>query len=79
MSFWTFFFVSMERTLYLFVGTAGSLIVMSLCSALYETKHTKWLQRPLECIGRHTLPILCLHLFVYSVIGMVFGMLGITM
>ena len=68
-----------SMALYLFVGTAGSLIVMSLCSALYETKHTKWLQRPLECIGRHTLPILCLHLFVYSVIGMVFGMLGITM
>ena len=68
-----------SMALYLFVGTAGSLIVMALCSALYETKHTKWLQRPLEFIGRHTLPILCLHLFVYSVIGMVFGMLGITM
>mgnify|MGYP006934535102 CR=1 FL=1 len=60
--------------MYLFVGTAGSLIVMALCSALYETKHTEWLQKPLGFIGRHTLPILCLHLFVYSILGTVLAM-----
>lgn len=68
-----------SMALYLFVGTAGSLLVMALCSALYRTKHTAWLQKPLDFIGRHTLPILCLHLFVYSVIGTVLAMLGVAL
>ena len=68
-----------SMALYLFVGTAGSLIVMALCNAFYATKHTEWLQKPLDFIGRHTLPILCLHLFVYSIIGTVLALLGITL
>ena len=68
-----------SMALYLFVGPAGSLIVMALCNAFYATKHTEWLQKPLDFIGRHTLPILCLHLFVYSIIGTVLALLGITL
>ena len=68
-----------SMALYLFVGTAGSLLVMALCSALYRTKYTAWLQKPLDFIGRHTLPILCLHLFAYSVIGTVLAMLGVAL
>ena len=68
-----------SMAVYLLVGTAGSLIVMVLCSVLYQTKHTEWLQKAMGFIGRHTLPLLCLHLFVYSVIGTVLAMLGVAL
>lgn len=53
--------------LYLAAGGAGSLLVCVL--ALFAEKYTVFLARPLGFLGRHTLPVLCLHLFVYAVIG----------
>jgi len=60
--------------LYLAVGFLGSLLCMEL--SLFIEKHTRLLAKAGEWLGRHTLPVLCLHLFVYSVIGTVLGMLG---
>ena len=65
-----------SMVLYLLVGTTGSLLVMTLFSALYETPLGRLAEKPLAFIGRHTLPILCLHLFVYSVIGTLVSTLG---
>ncbi len=65
-----------SMVLYLLVGTTGSLLVMTLLSALYETSWGRFAEKPLAFIGRHTLPILCLHLFVYSVIGTLWSALG---
>lgn len=65
-----------SMVLYLLVGTTGSLLVMTLFSALYETSLGRLAEKPLAFIGRHTLPILCLHLFVYSVIGTLVSTLG---
>ncbi len=66
-----------SMVLYLFVGTTGSLLVMTLLSAIYETEIGRSIGKVLEFIGRHTLPILCLHLFVYSVIGTLLTALGL--
>ncbi len=68
-----------SMVLYLFVGTSGSLLVMTLLSVLYQSRHTVILQKSLEFIGRHTLPILCLHLFAYSLLGTILAILGITL
>lgn len=61
--------------LYLIVGTTGSLLCM-VC-AMFLEKHAKLLAKICAWLGRHTLPILCLHLFVYSVLGTILRMLGI--
>ena len=53
--------------LYLAAGGTGSLLVCSLASLV--EKYTVFLAKPLGFLGRHTLPVLCLHLFVYAVIG----------
>ncbi len=59
--------------LYFIVGTLGSLLCMEL--SLFLEKHAPAAAGIGAWIGRHTVPILCLHLFVYSLAGMVFGRL----
>lgn len=63
-----------SMVLYLIVGCTGSLLVLEL--SLFVEKHCRHLAAGLAFVGRHTLPILCLHLFAYSVIGTVMGLLG---
>lgn len=57
-----------SMVLYLVVGSLGSLLCMEL--SLFVEKHIRSLSGVLAWLGRHTVPVLCLHLFVYSVIGM---------
>jgi len=59
--------------LYLVVGSLGSLLCMVI--SYYIEKYILWLARPSAWIGRHTIPVLCLHLFVYSVVGTILQML----
>ena len=40
-------------------------------------KYLKIFAKPLAFVGRHTLPILCWHLFVMEIIKKVVGILGI--
>ena len=61
--------------LYLIVGCAGSLLVMVL--SLFLEKHMGLLGKSFGFLGRHTLPVLCLHLFVYSLIGTALRLLGL--
>ncbi|HIT66085.1 MAG TPA: acyltransferase [Candidatus Merdisoma merdipullorum] len=61
--------------LYLAVGSLGSLFVMEL--SLFLEKYTKKFAEALGFLGRHTLPVLCLHLFVYSMLGTVLRLAGI--
>lgn len=61
--------------LYLAVGCTGSLLVMVF--SLFVEKHLRRLAAGAAWLGRHTLPILCLHLFAYSVLGTVLRMLGL--
>ena len=61
--------------LYLIVGCAGSLLVMVL--SLFLEKHMGPLAKACGFLGRHTLPVLCLHLFVYSLIGTALRLLGL--
>ena len=61
--------------LYLFVGGLGSLLAMEL--SVFLEKHTGPFGKACAFLGRHTLPVLCLHLLVYSVIGTVLGLLGL--
>ena len=61
--------------LYLAVGSLGSLLVMEL--SLFLEKYTKKFAEALGFLGRHTLPVLCLHLFVYSMLGTVLRLAGI--
>ena len=61
--------------LYLAVGTLGSLLCIVV--SLFIEKRLQWLAKPAAWVGRHTLPILCLHLFVYSAAETVLRMLGI--
>ena len=53
--------------LYLAVGCLGSWLCM--VAAMFLERHTRVLSRIGEWVGRHTIPILCLHLLGYSVIG----------
>jgi fucose 4-O-acetylase-like acetyltransferase len=59
--------------LYLLVGSLGSLFCMEL--ALFLEKHTRYLSRFGLWLGKHTIPVLCLHLFVYSVAETLLGLL----
>lgn len=54
---------------YLVVGGLGSLLCME--AALLIERWTHLLAKAGMWLGRHTMPVLCLHLLVYSVIGMV--------
>ena len=61
--------------LYLAVGSLGSLLVMEL--SLFLEKYMKKPAEALGFLGRHTLPVLCLHLFVYSMLGTILRLAGI--
>lgn len=65
-----------SMALYLIVGFTGSLLAAAVSCALERSKAAAFLARPLAFLGRHTMPVLCLHLFVYSAAGMVLGFLG---
>ena len=64
-----------SMVLYLIVGSLGSLLVMEF--SLFLEKHGKILARACGFLGRNTLPVLCLHLFAYSLIGTLLRALGI--
>ena len=64
-----------SMVLYLLVGCSGSLLVLE--ASLFLERHTDMFAKACGFVGRHTLPVLCLHLFVYSVMGTVLRMLGI--
>ncbi|MBQ8857641.1 MAG: acyltransferase family protein, partial [Lachnospiraceae bacterium] len=51
-----------SMVLYFFTGTLGSILCMK--AAELTEKYLKVLAKPLAFVGRHTLPILCWHLFV---------------
>ena len=57
-----------SMVLYLIVGGLGSFLCLEL-SFLLET-YTHYLSAGLAWLGRHTMPVLCLHMFVYSIIGL---------
>lgn len=61
--------------LYFFTGTLGSILCMK--AAELTEKYLKVLAKPLAFVGRHTLPILCWHLFVIEIIEKTLQMLGI--
>lgn len=61
--------------LYFLTGTAGSILCMK--AAELTEKYLKILAKPLAFVGRHTLPILCWHLFLIEIIEKALGMLGI--
>lgn len=59
----------------LIAGCFGSFLVME--AALFAERHTGVFARACGFLGRHTLPVLCLHLFVYSLIGTALQLLGL--
>lgn len=61
--------------LYFFTGTLGSILCMK--AAELTEKYLKVLAKPLAFVGRHTLPILCWHLFVIEIITKMLNLLGI--
>ena len=61
--------------LYFFTGSLGSILCMK--AAELTEKYLKIFVKPLALIGRHTLPILCWHLFVIEIIRKVLVILGI--
>ena len=61
--------------LYFFTGSLGSILCMK--AAELTEKYLKIFVKPLALIGRHTLPILCWHLFVIEIMKKVLGILGI--
>ena len=61
--------------LYFLTGTVGSILCMK--AAELTEKYLKILAKPLAFAGRHTLPILCWHLFLIEIIEKALGMLGI--
>jgi fucose 4-O-acetylase-like acetyltransferase len=60
--------------LYFFVGALGSVLCMK--AAELTEKYLKVFVKPLAFIGRHTLPILCWHLFVIEMVRTILGMFG---
>ena len=67
-----------SMVLYLAVGSLGSILVMLFSMAVERVRGLKVLSRPLAFLGRHTVPVLCLHLFVYSCIGTAASLIGIV-
>ena len=59
--------------LYFFTGSLGSILCMK--AAELTEKYLKIFAKPLAFVGRHTLPILCWHLFVIEIIKKVFEFL----
>lgn len=62
-----------SMVLYLLAGGLGSLLCME--GALFLEKHTRNVSCWFGWLGRHTMPILCMHLFVYSLAGNVLHLL----
>ena len=61
--------------LYFFTGSLGSILCMK--AAELAEKYLKIFAKPLAFVGRHTLPILCWHLFVIEIVKKIFLILGI--
>lgn len=64
-----------SMVLYFFVAALGSVLCMK-AAKLTETCF-KALGKPLAYIGRHTMPILCWHLFVIEIVSKMLQMLGL--
>ncbi len=64
-----------SMVLYFFTGALGSVLCMKM--AELTEKYLGVFSRPLAWIGRHTLPILCWHLFVIEIVRTVLRMMGI--
>lgn len=60
--------------LYFFTGALGSILCMK--AAELTEKYLKVFAKPLGFVGRHTLPILCWHLFAIEIIKKVLELLG---
>ena len=58
--------------LYFFTGSLGSILCMK--AAELTEKYLSFLVKPLGFIGRHTLPILCWHLFAIEIIKKVISL-----
>lgn len=65
-----------SMVLYFIVGALGSLLCMKAAELI--EKHVSVLAKPLAFVGRHTLPILCWHLFVIEIIKTILPMIGIS-
>lgn len=63
-----------SMVLYFFVGALGSILCMK--AAEMVEKHLTFMVRPLAFVGRHTLAILCWHLFVIEMIRTILRMFG---
>ena len=61
-----------SMVLYLIIGSLGSLLCLEL--SLFLEKYTRFISKACAWLGRHTVPVLCLHLFVYSAAGKLLGM-----
>ena len=61
--------------LYFFTGSFGSILCMK--AAELTEKYLKVFAKPLAFVGRHTLPILCWHLFIIEIVKKLLGFLGI--
>ena len=59
--------------LYLVIGGLGSFLVME--ASLFLEKHAGVFAKACGFLGRHTMPVLCLHLFVYSIIETILNIL----
>ena len=57
--------------LYFLTGTVGSVLCMK--AAELTEKYLKVFAKPLAFVGRHTMPILCWHLFVIEIIEKILG------
>ncbi len=57
--------------LYLVVGSLGALLCMEV--SLFLERRVRFVGKAGMWLGRHTMPVLCLHLFVYSIIGVILG------
>lgn len=62
--------------MYLFVGGAGSLLVILLSKGIED--YSKITNQLLESVGRHTIGILAFHLGIFILIGVVLNRIGIT-
>ena len=58
---------------YFLIGTAGSLLCMK--AAEMTEKHLKMLVKPLSFVGRHTMEIMCWHLFAIEVVKKIWHIL----
>lgn len=65
-----------SMVLYFAVGALGSLLCMKTAELI--EKYVSVLAKPLAFVGRHTLPILCWHLFVIEIIKTILPIIGIS-